>query len=403
MTLPALRPGDRALLDVEGLSALIAALRDDGFRVIGPVVRDGAIVYGDVRAAGDLPAGWTDDQAPGRYRLRRRDDGALFGFAVGPQSLRPHLFAPRVTLFKLRRKDESFELAGGPAEPERLAVLGARACDLAAVAVQDRVFLEGAHTDPDYAARRARLFVVAVQCGTAGATCFCVSMGTGPRAERGFDLALTELDARGSGSRSPDERALRPEPQLLDGEHRFLVEIGSDAGARVLERIAPRPAGEADSRAAAEVTARTAASMGRSTPAAEHHDLLARNLEHPRWDDVASRCLGCTNCTIVCPTCFCSTVEDTTDLSGDEAERARRWDSCFTLDHSYLSGGGPARSALRSRYRQWLTHKLGTWIDQYGTSGCVGCGRCITWCPVGIDITEEVDAIRATDGQGSCE
>jgi Fe-S-cluster-containing hydrogenase component 2 len=110
--------------------------------------------------------------------------------------------------------------------------------------------------------------------------------------------------------------------------------------------------------------------------------LLADNLEHPRWDDVASRCLTCANCTLVCPTCFCHGVEDTTDLTGDHAERWRHWDSCFTLDYSYVHGG-TVRSSTRSRYRQWMTHKLGTWFDQYGTSGCVGCGRCTTWCPVG--------------------
>jgi ferredoxin len=123
-------------------------------------------------------------------------------------------------------------------------------------------------------------------------------------------------------------------------------------------------------------------------------ELLAATLDHPRWDDVASRCLTCTNCTLVCPTCFCSTVEDVTDLTGRTAERWRRWDSCFTLGHSYLHGGS-VRSTARDRYRQWLTHKLGTWIDQFGHSGCVGCGRCITWCPVGIDITEEVAALGA--------
>jgi Fe-S-cluster-containing hydrogenase component 2 len=129
-------------------------------------------------------------------------------------------------------------------------------------------------------------------------------------------------------------------------------------------------------------------------------ELLYRNPEHPRWDDVAERCLACTNCTLVCPTCFCGSVEDVTDLVGETAERWRRWDSCFTLDHSFLHGGS-VRSSTRARYRQWLTHKLASWIDQFGTSGCIGCGRCITWCPVGIDITEEVAAIRATDGANS--
>jgi len=95
-------------------------------------------------------------------------------------------------------------------------------------------------------------------------------------------------------------------------------------------------------------------------------------------------------------------VEDSSDLSGAQAERWRRWDSCFSLDHSQLHGGS-VRSTTRARYRQWMTHKLANWIDQFGTSGCVGCGRCITWCPVGIDITEEVAAIRANPRAGNGE
>ena len=136
--------------------------------------------------------------------------------------------------------------------------------------------------------------------------------------------------------------------------------------------------------------------MGRSLDPTDLRGLLARNLEHPRWDDVATRCLSCTNCTLVCPTCFCSSVEDVTDLAGEGAERNRVWDSCFSVDHSYIHGGS-IRPSGRSRYRQWLTHKFGTWHDQFGTSGCVGCGRCITWCPVAIDVTEELAAIRADE------
>jgi Fe-S-cluster-containing hydrogenase component 2 len=125
-------------------------------------------------------------------------------------------------------------------------------------------------------------------------------------------------------------------------------------------------------------------------------DLLYRNLEHPRWDEVAARCLSCANCTMVCPTCFCTTVEDTSDLAGRETTHQRRWDSCFTTDFSYISGGS-IRQSGKARYRQWMTHKLASWIDQFGTSGCVGCGRCITWCPVSIDITEEASVIRETE------
>ncbi|HTV89810.1 MAG TPA: 4Fe-4S dicluster domain-containing protein, partial [Stellaceae bacterium] len=179
------------------------------------------------------------------------------------------------------------------------------------------------------------------------------------------------------------------------GPHRFLVAVGTPAGAALLSEIAWRPVESGDEAAAAAAVARAAAQMGRTMPDANDvPELLRQNLDHPRWNEVADRCLTCGNCTMVCPTCFCTTVEDTVSLDGAKAERVQHWDSCFTTDFSYLHGGS-VRGSPRSRYRQWMTHKLSTWVDQFGTSGCVGCGRCITWCPVAIDITEEVAAIRA--------
>jgi ferredoxin len=367
--------GARAILPRERLGALLDVLRGLGYTLVGPTVRQGAVVYAEIAGVDDLPAGWTEEQEAGTYRLRRRDDQALFGYAVGPHSWKQFTFVPRLRLWRARRDGPGFAVEPETGEPPRLALIGARSCDLHALAVQDRTFLGGPYRDPDYAGRRERQFVVAVNCGQAGGTCFCVSMGTGPRATAGFDLALTEL---------------------LDGPHRFLVEVGTAAGADVLARLAVEPATDADRETADAVVARTAAAMGRTMDTTDIKGLLYRNAEHPRWDDVAGRCLSCTNCTLVCPTCFCSTVEDVTDLAGEHAERWRRWDSCFTLDHSYLHGGS-VRTSIRARYRQWLTHKLASWIDQFGTSGCVGCGRCITWCPVGIDLTEEVRAIRASD------
>ncbi|MCK4774160.1 MAG: 4Fe-4S dicluster domain-containing protein, partial [Candidatus Krumholzibacteria bacterium] len=150
-------------------------------------------------------------------------------------------------------------------------------------------------------------------------------------------------------------------------------------------------------RAASEAaTERAVSQIERSMDTDGIRDLLCGNYEHPRWDEVSKRCLTCANCTLVCPTCFCTTVEDTTDLTGENAERWRKWDSCFTTDFSYIHGGS-IRSSSTARYRHWITHKLATWFDQFGSSGCVGCGRCIAWCPVGIDITEEAAAIRADD------
>jgi ferredoxin len=360
------------VLDRSNLDELLGAIRRRGFRLIGPVVTDGAICYDDIASTADLPAGWTDEQDGGTYRLRRRDDDALFGYNVGPQGWKKYLFPASATLWRSR------PAPGGPGKPEKpdgpFAFIGVRSCELHAIAIQDRVFLGGENVDPEYAARRAGAFIVAVNCGQAASTCFCVSMSAGPKAASGFDLALTEL---------------------IDGEgHRFLVEAGTERGAEIMSEIPCSAATPADTREAEKVTEGTVAQMSRAMPALDLRDLLYDNLEHPRWDDVASRCLACGNCTMVCPTCFCFSVEDVSDLAGDTAERHRSWDSCFTLDHSYLHGGA-VRNSTRSRYRQWMTHKLATWIGQFDTPGCVGCGRCIAWCPVGIDITEEVAAIAA--------
>ncbi len=349
------------------LDVLIAALRERGYTVIGPRVRSGSIAYDEIASAEDLPAGWIDVQDGGTFRLERNGDDSLFAHAVGHDSLKRFLFPPVLRVWRVTRGEAPESVA---TEPPRYAFLGVRSCDLAAVAIQDRVFMDGAHVEPDYAARRRDAFFVAVHCARAGGTCFCVSMDTGPRATQGFDLALTELGDR------------------------FLVEAGSERGEELLTALPATPAAPEDVRASEELSEATAASMGRSLNTDGIRELLQDNLDHPRWAEVADRCLSCGNCTMVCPTCFCSTVEDTTDLTGGEAERTRLWDSCFTLEHSYMHGGSVRRSGS-SRYRQWMTHKLSTWIDQFGSSGCVGCGRCITWCPVAIDITEEVAAIRA--------
>lgn len=365
-----------AMATIEGLQALIDALLRRGYRVVGPTIRDQAIVYDDLASVSDLPRGWSDEQDGGRYRLVRRDDGALFGYAVGPHSWKKFLHAPVQRLWRAERKADGVNVVPDPAAAERFAFIGVRACELHAIAIQDRVLLGGPHVDPHYQARRGGAFLVAVNCGTAGGTCFCVSMNTGPKADAGFDLALTEI--------------------LVERKPMFVIEAGSDSGRAVLAELPQRPATEAETAAAAAVVAGTAASMGREMRADDVHELLLRNLNHPRWDEVAERCLTCGNCTMVCPTCFCTSVEDSSDLSGDKTSRSRRWDSCFTMDFSYIHGGS-VRPTARSRYRQWMTHKLATWFDQFGTSGCVGCGRCISWCPVGIDITEEVRAIRESE------
>ncbi len=370
-----LTQGAKVTIDRDGLQALVDALAARGYRIIGPTVRDGAIVYDTIATIAELPVGWRDRQEPGRYRLERRDDEALFGFAVGPQAWKRFLHPPVEVLWTAHKSEDGLSLQTTQEGAAKFAFIGVRACEIHAIAIQDRVFCEGPFVDKGYAMRRRDAFVVAVNCGEPGGTCFCVSMQTGPKAQSGFDLALTEL--------------------VDDNAHDFLVEIGSEAGADVLSHLSYRRASDAEITVADAVVTRAAGRMGRTLETDGLKELLQSNLDHPRWDAVAERCLTCANCTMVCPTCFCTTVEDHSDLAGTSAERVRKWDSCFSLDFSYLHGGSVRKSG-RSRYRQWMTHKLAHWYDQFGTSGCVGCGRCITWCPVGIDITEEAAAIRAT-------
>lgn len=362
-------------MEVSELAHLIDVLWQAGYRVLGPTVGDGAIVHGEVRTPNDLPVGIRDEQNGGHYRLVQRGDGAFFGHNVGPHSLKRELLPPRERLFSTIRRGKQVTITNEPLSTEKIAFLGAKACELSAMLTQDRVFLGQNHPDAHYAARRRAMFIVGVSCTQAGGTCFCTSMGTGPRVDAGADLALVEV--------------------VSDRGHYFLIEAKTSAGHDVAQKLALAPASVDDIRQAELRIADATTQMGRHLSTNGIKEQLAAAAEHPHWDDVASRCLSCANCTLVCPTCFCNTVEDVTDLEGDHSERWRRWDSCFHEDFSYLHGGS-VRHSVKSRYRQWMTHKLSTWIDQFGQSGCVGCGRCITFCPVGIDITAEVLALKPT-------
>ncbi|WP_199791980.1 4Fe-4S dicluster domain-containing protein [Magnetospirillum gryphiswaldense] len=362
-----------SVLDKDGLGDFIKNLRKSGYQVFGPRRDNDAVIYDLIDGADDFPAGWGSEQKGGHYRLRQRDDGALFGYGLGPQGWKRQLYPPRQKLFAATRTEGGGFTLAPPAPPAPpMAFIGVRACELAAIARQAKVFGDRDFADPGYQRRLADALIVAVQCGEALETCFCASMGTGPEVKGGFDIKLTEV--------------------IDKNRHVFVAEAGTPRGAKLLK--AAKPASQADIKAAAQVVKNAETQQKHLDPAAAR--ALAANPEHPRWDQVAARCLTCGNCTMVCPTCFCTTVEDVTDLKGDNAERWRKWDSCFTSDFSYIHGGA-VRTETRSRYRQWITHKLSTWVDQFDETGCVGCGRCITWCPVGIDITEEAAVIT---GQG---
>lgn len=361
------------------IDTLFKALQKDGYELVGPTLREGAVACDTLASISDLPIGFIDEQSGGMYRIKKDNSEELFGYTIGPHSWKKFLFPPKLRLWQAKKTKEGFEMCEDGGQNPKYAFIGVRPCEIQAILIQDKVFTKGPYVDPVYKSRRENIFIVAVNCARASGNCFCVSMGTGPKAKDHFDLALTEV--------------------LEKDRHYFVVEAAGEKGKEVLQKITHRPAGQSEIETGEKIHKNTAGHMGKSLDTENIKELLFRNLEHPRWEDVAKRCLSCANCTMVCPTCFCTTVEDVTDLTGEHAERWRKWDSCFTLDFSYIHGGN-IRSSAKSRYRQWMTHKLAGWIDQFEASGCVGCGRCITWCPAGIDITEEVRSIREDDATG---
>lgn len=369
----------------EELGIVVESLRDRGYRTVLPKVADGAVVFEESCGIGSLPIGMLDQQAGGSYRLKPSDRNGHFDYVVGPHSVKPYLFMPVETVLRASRKEGNWEFETPEPEAMPTAIIGVRSCDLHAISIQDRVFLEGPYIDQAYRARREKLVLIAVNCRRAAATCFCHSMQTGPNITSHCDLELTEL------------------------EEDFAVVIGTPLGSEIMAACNWTLCRAQDANEVREIPERLKQKMqegrrgyfdgadeegsARDLDTDGIRDLLLSNLDHRHWEGVAQRCLSCANCTLVCPTCFCASVEDVSDLTGDHVERERSWGSCFTAEHSYMNSG-VVRNSIASRYRQWLVHKLASWIDQFDTSGCVGCGRCITWCPVGIDLTEEVAAIR---------
>lgn len=352
------------------INDMLNSLRNDGYKCVAPHRHEGEINYDTINSSSDLPWGYHDEQAPGHYQLNHNERKHAFGFTLPTTSIKPMLFKAKENVWKVAR-DEHGKLAFQPiVEFEKIAVFGVRPCDLRGIEIQDRVFMENSYNDVRYVKRRENQFLIAMNCTKSHSNCFCVALGDAPKADKGFDLAMTEIEGEG-----------------------FVVEIGSDKGRILLNQlnIAAASGGQVQT---ALVQIENAVEMQHKTlpPLKEVEAKLMANLEHPQWDDVASRCLSCGSCTQVCPTCFCHTERDEPNVLGTETNHTREWDSCFSIDHSYTHGD-IYRENPKYRYRQWLTHKFSTWRDQFRTKGCVGCGRCVTWCPVKIDVVDEINAI----------
>ncbi|MCX8057549.1 MAG: 4Fe-4S dicluster domain-containing protein [Ignavibacteria bacterium] len=361
------------IIDIQEIDNLISLLREMNYLVVGPTIQNGAIIYSQITTSKDLPIGYTDDQSPGRYRLIKDKKESYFNYVVGPQSWKKFLYPAIQKLYTAYFKNNKLEIEREENPTTKYAFIGVRSCEINAIEIQDRIFFGGEYQNSRYKGLRKNCFIVAVNCSKANSNCFCTSMNTGPEVKSGFDLVLTEV--------------------INNSHHFFLIDSGSEKGEEVLSKLNTREPDKESLELGNKVIEETKKQITKQLETEDLKDILLRSLESPVYDEVSKRCLACGNCTMVCPTCFCMTVEDYTDFFKTKAERIQKWDSCFTLEYSYIHGGS-VRVTTGSRYRQWLTHKLASWHEQFGTSGCVGCGRCITWCPVGIDITEEATKVR---------
>ncbi|KAA3616201.1 MAG: sulfite reductase subunit A [Calditrichaeota bacterium] len=362
------------ILPAGEFDVFLQALNKAGYEIIGPTVEDQAIVFDTITSSSELPTGWTDEQNAGSYRLHKTEENLFFDFNVSPHSWKKRLHLANLLLWQAKTNGSGFSIAESNGNIPKQAFLGVRSCDAAAIEKQDKIFLQGDYIDTAYKSRRDQTLIITVNCSKAGGNCFCTSMETGPYAKSGYDLSLTEIKK--------------------NGRYFFYLEIGSDEGASVLAGMpALEEASVDDDSFVRDKMREVSKMMKKNVDTTDIKSLFYDNYDNSIWTKIAERCMNCANCTMVCPTCFCTNVEDVTDLTGAEAERWRRWDSCFTMDFSYIHGGS-VRPSAANRYRHWITHKFAAWHDQFDESGCVGCGRCITWCPVGIDITQEIQNLR---------
>lgn len=339
------------------------------FILIGPSFENGVITLKEMDSD-HLPAGYRDSQSPGHYRLNRGDSN-IFSFGNGPDSFKRFIFPTITEVFSFKKMKKGLTITRPPDKNETFAFFGMRACDINALKIFKKVF--SGLDNPDAFVRRD-FFVIGLNCLYPSENCFCSSLSTGPEIKDDCGMVITEL----KGHLLIESREERED--FLDG---------IDWGVATDEDLKEKES----------VIERCRRMIKKYVNTKDLPLRIYRNSEHSRWSHVSERCLACGNCTQVCPTCFCNSTFDSLNISslkrtseGISGKRIRVWDSCFSMNFARVHGGN-FRPSRRARYRHWLSHKFGYWIDQFGMVGCVGCGRCITWCPVGIDITVELEAL----------
>ena len=249
-------------------------------------------------------------------------------------------------------------------------VFGIRPCDAKSFLLLDKVFNGDQYVDPYYLNRRNNTVLVGLGCNQPAATCFCAALGGGPFYQEGLDILLTDIGDQ------------------------YLVEVLTERGGELLS--------EMDLPAAGQEAQDTARAVKESAACSSIVDLgglkyrLDVNFYDPIWATLAEKCLGCAACTYSCPTCHCFDIVD--EVAGKEGCRLRNWDACMFPQFTLHGSGHNPRPSGKERFRQRVMHKFKYFVDNYGATACVGCGRCIVNCPVNLDIRQVIEQIRQAGG-----
>ncbi len=277
-------------------------------------------------------------------------------------SLKKYFLPPRETLFEY--DVEAADVKDFSLNIKPRVLFGAHACDINALNNLNLVFEDTRYPDPYFEAHRASMMVIGINCSPTS-SCFCHLLDS-DEVRSGYDLFLQDLGGK------------------------YLISIGSVEAANILEAACnPREATDEDRRAFREITRKRQEAFDPSIPDIQEIPMLMDAFHSdPFWEELGSRCLSCTACSAVCPTCYCFDIVDTLDPDGKTGKRERVWDACTSPQFAEVAGGYNFRASGRDRVRHRMYHKLNGFNSKYGRYLCVGCGRCVRACKADISPIE---------------
>ncbi|MBS7611619.1 4Fe-4S dicluster domain-containing protein [Candidatus Bathyarchaeota archaeon] len=331
--------------ELNDLQRLLDEFTKHGYTVYGPIVKGKSWVFSKVSSIRELDLNYTRTILPPKKLL--------------------HPVKNRIFDFKLNDGFEVFESCN----VKNIVIFGIHPCDLRAIEKLDEFFSQHPE-DVCYEARRKRTLIVGLTCNAVDEKCFCNSLGTGPEASTGFDILIT---------------------QISDGF--FLVEVGSSKGLDILKTLDLAEAKPEHFEAKRKHIEHLKSSFTKTADFEGLATLAKDKLDHKIWVETAERCLSCGNCSMVCPVCYCFDLYDSLDLTLKEGVRIMELDSCQLLEYAEVALGGNFRKERSQRLRHWLLCKFGAAGGSTYTS-CIGCGRCIVYCPANIDLTEIAHVLK---------